>query len=229
MKIAFEEHGNQVVFRIFDFDSKYEDVLKMCFYEKDGKSYIKSFSKNIMNIDHIKAYFEKNAEEMFSQLGYFKPIPWEKALLGFVERMQDTDIEWWLTGSCAACIRGIALSPHDVDIMVESKYVDQISEIFADYIIEPIIDTNGWLTKDFGVIFLHARIDIASDPQACLDDPEPVDCGPYAKEHLEKIMWKGYEIKVPPLQLQLNVNRKRGREDRVRLIQEYINGHIHFS
>ena len=79
------------------------------------------------------------------------------------------------------------------------------------------------MTKDFGVIFLYARIDIASDPQDSLDDPEPVDCGPYAKRNLEELVWNGYVIKVPPIELQLNVNRRRERLDRVELIEAYMN------
>lgn len=86
----------------------------------------------------------------------------------------------------------------------------------------PVVDTNGWLTRDFGVIFLHARIDIASDPQDILDIPEPVDCGPYARQNLETIQWNEYEIKVPPLELQLNVNKRRERTDRVKLIEEFM-------
>jgi hypothetical protein len=65
------------------------------------------------------------------------------------------------------------MNPHDVDIMTDSKSIEEITDVFSDYLIEPIVDTNGWLTKDFGVIFLHARIDIASDPQEILDIPEP--------------------------------------------------------
>ncbi|MCX7746606.1 MAG: hypothetical protein N2645_06930 [Clostridia bacterium] len=223
MKVSFQEFEDNVIFRVSDFDIKYENVLKMCFYQTDGKSYFKSFPRSTKNIEIIKENYLMNAEEMFSQLGYFRPIPWEKALLEFIKRLEGIKIDWWLTGSCAACIRGIPLNPHDVDIMISSKHVNELSEIFADCIVEPIVDTNGWLTKDFGVIFLHARIDIASDPQSCLDEPEPVDCGPYAKANLEKVMWQGYEIKVPPLNLQLNVNKKRERLDRVALIQSYIN------
>lgn len=223
MEVTFENNENNVVFRLSNFDPKYEDVFKMCFYEKDGNSYIKSFSKHIPNLKKIMVNYKENAQEMFDQLGYFKPIPWEIALYEFVKKVDGTDIDWWLTGSCAACIRGIKLNPHDVDIMIDSQYINSISDIFVDYIVEPIIDTGGWLTKDFGVIFNHARIDIASDPQACLDDPVPIDCGPYAKEHLEIVNWKGFEIKVPPLELQLNINRKRGRIDRAKLIQEHMN------
>ncbi len=222
MQITFQKCGQDVVFTLSEFDLKYEEVFKMCFYEKDGNTYIKRFSKDIPNLEKIKVNYKRNAQEMFDQLGYFKPIPWETALYEFVKEVHGTGVDWWLTGSCAACIRGIPLNPHDVDIMIDSKHVSEISDIFADHIVEPIIDTGGWLTKDFGVIFHHARIDIASDPNPCLDDPEPIDCGPYAKNHLESVNWRGFEIKVPPLVLQLNINRKRGRMDRVKHIQAYM-------
>ncbi|MFL0251046.1 nucleotidyltransferase domain-containing protein [Clostridium neuense] len=226
MLITFEEKCDDIIFRVSKFHEKYEKILKMCFYEADGESYIKKFSKDIKNIDKIKANYKKSAEKMFSQLGYFEPIPWEDALLEFVKRLNGKGVDWWLTGSCAACIRGIPLNPHDVDIMIDSKYVSEISGIFSDCLVEPIVDTKGWVTKDFGVIFCHARIDIASDPSECLDEPEPSDSGPYAKQHLERIKWKGYEIKVPPLNLQLSVNKRRERMDRVKLIEEYINKNI---
>ncbi|MCC5909400.1 MAG: hypothetical protein JJT76_03055 [Clostridiaceae bacterium] len=222
MKVLFEERGDSVIFRVYDFDSKYEKILKMCYYEFDANSYIKKFPKNTKNLKKIQTHYSNNFKEMFDQLGYFRPIPWQKALLQFIEKVQEKQINWWLTGSCAACIRGITLNPHDIDIMVDSEDINKINEVFKDYIIEPIIDTNGWLTKEFGVIFLHARIDIASDPQTCLDDPEPVDCGPYARANLEEILWNGHLIKVPPVNLQLNVNKRRGRLDRVKLIQEFI-------
>jgi len=140
----------------------------------------------------------------------------------FCEKVKGYNIDWWLTGSCASCIRGISLKPHDVDIMVDSKDVYLIEDIFAENLIEPVVDTGGWLTKDFGVIFLNARIDIASDPVESLDDPIPVDCGPTAKKSLEIINWEGFEIKVPPIELQLNANKIRNRLDRAKLIEDYI-------
>lgn len=224
MRIEFEEVGNDVVFRVCDFENKYEDILKMCFYQRDGKGYIKQYPAQTRNIERIKRHYFENAMEMFSQLGYFRPVPWEKALLDFLEMVDGAGIDWWLTGSCAACIRGVPLNPHDIDVMIDSKDIDKINNIFSDYIIEPIVDTKGWLTRDFGVIFMHARIDIASDPQERLDDPVPVDCGPYAKRNLEDIIWNGYSIKVPPVELQINVNKLRGRAERVQLLEEYLFG-----
>lgn len=222
MKFSFSVANHLVTFRITDFDPKYIPVFEMCFYQPQENAYQKTFPADLPNLEQIKSYYAAHAQEMFNQLGYFAPIPWQDALCFFLERVQSTSIRWWLTGSCAACIRGIDLNPHDVDIMVDSRDIPQIEECFADVIIEPIINTQGWLTKDFGVLFAHARIDIASDPVAALDDPEPLDCGPYAQAHLEQVNWRGFDIPVPPLSLQIAVNRKRERWERVQRMQAWL-------
>ena len=72
------------------------------------------------------------------------------------------------------------------------------------------------------MLFDACRIDIASDPQACLDDPEPVDCGPYALANLQTIKWEGFRVRIPPIELQLNANRRRERYDRVRQIEAHM-------
>jgi len=222
MEFDFEEYHSEVIFTISNFDKKYDPIFKACFWQEDNGRYFKKFPINSKHLDKIKKHFKRNALEMFSQLGYFSECKWEDALNDFALTMEKEQIDWWLVGSCAACIRGIEFKPHDVDIMVDSKDIDRIADVFQKKLIIPIVNTNGWLTKDFGVIFWHARIDIASDPVPELDIPEPIDCGPYAKEHLEVVEWRGHKIKVPPIDLLLTVNRKRKRFERVKLIEEFI-------
>lgn len=222
MKIITEEFGSKIRFSISNFDKKYREVLEMCFYSESKGVYYKDFSADYPYIQNVRKNFELFAEEMFNQLGYYAEIPWQNALKQFCQKVEGHEIDWWLTGSCAACLRGIALKPHDVDIMVDSKDVNRIEDIFAEDLIEPIINTGGWLTKDFGVVFLEARVDIASDPVESLDIPIPVDCGPTAKRNLETIYWEGFEIRIPPIALQLNANKIRNRMDRVKLIETYI-------
>lgn len=215
MHVAFDTLGEDIRFRIHSFDPKYEDVLKMCYYQPVDDGYAKIYPRSAKYIDKMMDRYQTYAKAMFDQLGYFAEIPWQDGLEAFCARVAPTGIPWWLTGSCAACIRGVALNPHDIDIMVDSADVPRLTERFQDWLIEPILDTQGWVTKDFGVIFNHCRIDIASDPSAMLDTPEPADCGPYAKAHLETVTWRGYAIRIPPLDLQIGVNRRRGRMDRV--------------
>lgn len=224
MKFTFERKQENIVFRVSDFNKEYEKALQMCFYQEEGGSYTKRFSENTTNIDKIMDYYSKNAEEMFSQLIYESEVPWEDALYEFADKMEKAKIEWWLVGSCAACIRGISLEPHDVEIFIDSKDIDKLNQLFEDYIIEPIVDTNGWLTKDFGVVFLHARIDIATDPHPCLDNPIPLDCGQHARNNLEEVMWRGFKIRVPPIELLLNAYKKRERFERVELLEDFLNG-----
>ncbi|HQO22113.1 MAG TPA: hypothetical protein PLM72_03430 [Spirochaetota bacterium] len=222
MKISFDEIADNIIYRISDYDAKYEDLLELCFYQNDNNTYIKTYPSDSKYIEKMTKRYAECAQTMFDQLGYFSIVPWQNGLKKFCKIIKDHDIDWWLTGSCAACIRGIELNPHDIDIMINSKHCAQLTELFQDYLIEPITDTKGWLTKDFGVIFMDVRIDIASDPSPVLDDPEPVDCGPFAMNHLETVNWNGFEIKVPPVELQLNVNKRRNRTDRVKIIEEYI-------
>lgn len=221
MKLWTEEKDGKVYFRIGKPDPKYLPVFRMCYYHGDEQGFYKVYPADYPHIGIIRQNFIRHGENMFNQLGYFAPIPWEDGLLAFADRVAGKGIDWWLTGSCAMCVRGIRIEPHDVDIMVNSHDIPAIMEIFRDDIFEPLLNTEGWVTKDFGVLFIACRIDIATDPSSRLDDPEPVDCGPYAKAHLETIIWQDHQISIPPLELSIAVNKKRERWDRVRLMEEF--------
>ena len=222
MKALCTVSGDDVTYRLIDFESFYEEAFRMCYYEKDDDGYFKKFPLSYRYTDQVMSRFEKYAETMFDQLLYRIPVPWENALELFCRRVQNSGLFWWLTGSCASCIRGIDLNPHDVDIMIDSRQCSLVEDLFSQEIIEPLRDTSGWVTKDFGVLFLEARIDIASDPSPKLDYPEPSDCGPSALASLETALWRGYEIKVPPLELQISVNRRRERWQRAEKIAAFL-------
>jgi hypothetical protein len=221
MHLSTELKDGKVWFRIHNPDTKYIPVFKMCYYQEDEEGFYKRYPADYPHIDIIQQNFLQHGEIMFNQLGYFAPIPWEEGLLAFAEKVAGKNIDWWLTGSCAACVRGIQITPHDVDIMVNSSDLPVLIELFRDDIFEPIMNTQGWVTKDFGVLFKFCRIDIASDPADCLDNPEPADCGPYAKAHLETINWRGLQLSIPPLALSIAVNKKRERWERVKLMEEF--------
>jgi hypothetical protein len=212
--IEFAGDSDRVKFVVREYGDVYEPVLRELFYAKEGEAYTKSFPRTVSNLERVQTNYAAMAEEMFAQVGRLKPTPWEDALLVMARRLEDAGISWWLTGSCAGCIRGASLSPHDVDVMLDARDVDRVSDLFADVIIEPIIDTQGWVTSHFGVAFPGARVDLAFDPQDALDRPEPGDSGPYAMARLEEVEWRGYRISVPPLALQIANNRRRGRLDR---------------
>ena len=224
MKIDFEQRDEKILFKVSDFDPKFDTVLQKSFYLREGDCYYKDFPPDYRYMEQVKRYYQDNLEKMLMQQGYFAEVPWEKGLEAFILGVEGNGIDWWLTGSCAACVRGISFNPHDIDIMVNPRDVEKVADIFSDYIIEPIVDSGGWVIKTMGVLFLEVAIDIASGPDPCLDEPIAVDCGPYAEKHLEEIVWRSHSIKIPQVELQLNVNRKRKRFERAKLIERYIKG-----
>ena len=80
----------------------------------------------------------------------------------------------------------------------------------------------NWICKIFGRLFLYAAIDVAGDVESTMDMPDPTDFGPYAASRLELIAWRGYHISVPPVDLQLSQNMRRGLTDRVQKIKEAL-------
>ncbi|MFW6121530.1 MAG: nucleotidyltransferase domain-containing protein [Petrotogales bacterium] len=230
MKLNFINEKTKVVFEVSDYDSKYEDVFKSSFYAKKEGKYIKEYNKDEIyegNLERIKTNFLKYGKEIFNQMAYLKEAPWEEGLKEFIKKAKKQNIDWWLTGSCALSVRGITVNPHDIDIMLNSKDENKIIEIFGDSMIEPLCNSEDWVVKKFAVLFLKTRIDLAFDPLDSLDKPEPSDCGPYAQNHLEEITWNSEKIKVPPIELQLKINKRRGRTTRVGLIQKYIEQQNH--
>jgi hypothetical protein len=43
---------------------------------------------------------------------------------------------------------------------------------------------------------------------------------------LETIHWEGYNIRIPPIELQLNANKIRNRKDRIMLIESFIESRV---
>ena len=222
MRVSSCEDGNDILYGVSEFSPEYKWVFENACYSLEDGSYTKRFSKDTPNISVIRKNWENYAEEMFAQMGYFRTPRWEEALLGFIDRINGHDICWWLTGSCAACVRGVDINPHDVDIILRSEDISTMNQLFADCIVEPIINMKNWVAANFGVMFMDARIDLAFDPEDFVDNPDPVDFGPYAMRNLEDVNWKGHTVRVPPLELQMQVNKRRGRDDRVAAIEKYL-------
>lgn len=223
MKISTEEEQDDVLFVISDYLPIYEAVLRDACYEQVNDVYVKRFSKHCPHMHKIRRNWECNASEMFAQMGHLAVVDWEEVLLRIIPILDGNGIEWWLTGSCATCLHGVPLKPHDIDLMLSSKDIARVNEVFADHLIEPIRSSKGWVVDYFGVLYMGARVDLAFDPVSYVDDPEPADFGPYAMAHLQEVCWNGYIVKTPPLELQLQVNRRRGRLDRAEAIEEFMN------
>ena len=150
-------------------------------------------------------------------------VPWEEALLGFLDRVDRVD--WWLAGSGALAVRGVDLSPRDLDVITDAAGAQRLGELLTDALVEPVFTSEGWIARWWGRAFLGARVEWVAEVAASVDDPDPVDFGPTAAANLERVRWRGHELRVPPLELQLAVAARRGLSDRVVAIHKWAGGY----
>ncbi len=225
MKIKIHETDERIEFVILERHSIADETLRAMFYaSKDGvwsKDYPKSalmFPQNLARMEtNFNAYIEAELDGERRALADL-----DSALEWLCAEFKQRGIDWWLTGSAALYARGLAVKPHDIDVMLEKSAIEKICEMVAPYIVEPFHHVTGWVVNGFGVVDYNYRIDFAFEPQEWVDSQGPADFGPYARAHLEAIHWRGHEILVPPIALQIAPNEARGRHERAALIRAYM-------
>ena len=154
---------------------------------------------------------------MLQQAARRRPVPWQTALELAAERAADLD--WWLTGSAAAAVRGVEVAPRDVDLVMTLESALVFAERFAGELVEPLARGDGWIAEVFGRAFADARVEWIGGFRAALDAEGPNEFGPAAEARLDTIAWRGRTLRVPPLDVQVHVARQRGLDERVAALE----------
>ena len=149
---------------------------------------------------------------------------WQEGLEKLVIIAEKANIEWWTTGKILLPLNGIDAEITDVDFYFNKNDLDVVCVAFQKYIVEPIV-YKGSRFPTFrynGMIYIHCEICMFSEPNADLDIPEPSHFGPYAAANLEVINWKGYKIKVPPIELYIKTLERWGKTEQVQYIRNAL-------
>jgi hypothetical protein len=169
----------------------------------------------------ITRYYERFAasiEQMVLQSARAVAVPWEEALVETLERFAGTELRWWLYGSAALAVRGVDITPGDIDLNVSDAEI--AGHIFDDLLVTPVEDLEGWVAKRVGRAFHGAVIEWLSEPLVENDHlANPHEQGPLVADRLEIVEWRGHRFAVPPLSAQLATCERRGLRERVELIR----------
>jgi hypothetical protein len=184
--------------------------------EDDGSS-AKRFPAGSLT-DAILGRLRAALTPMLRQTARLDPVPWRDALHDTAERLDGATIDWWLAGSAALAVRGLEVAPRDLDLVISETDVRRASEVFEDALVEPSVETDGWISRWFGRAWLGARVEWVSGVPDAVDQPLPCDFGPAAAATLADVEWEQRVIRVPSLELQRDVSARRGLVDRVALI-----------
>lgn len=187
-------------------------VLEGAFFQRDGARFVKRYPASVDDQDAVTANFSRLAPAMFTG----QDADWESALETFATRCAKAGIEWYATGSVCDALRGIAVTPHDLDLVTHTRDFWRARDIFRPGMVEPFVDNGGtWVVRYFGRICLSAvQIDLVADPSRNGD----VHC-------YEAIEWRGHRIRIEPFEVRYRTEIERDRRDRVAAFEAFLRDH----
>lgn len=193
-------------------------------YQHSGGEWRRGYPADTPGLDVCWQNFARCAGLMLRQAARLQPVPWRETLHELCRRTSGRESDWWLAGSTALAVRGAGIEPGDIDLVCSAAGARSLGVIFADALIEPVVrDSSSPLSNYWGRAFLAARLEWIGAPKASVDSPSPSDFGPVAASRLETVTWEGWQLRVPPLDLQRAVSQRRGLTTRVALIDALLN------
>jgi len=205
---AFSVQGAELQLGLADVPDDLAAAVEDIGFERMGTVYARRFPAAAPYASQVGARFEEHAERMVYQAARIDTTPWRRALEDVLACAPAEG--WFLAGSAALAVRGVAVEPRDVDLVaVDADACARLAAALEDLLVEPLVD-GGPLGQRWFRAFSHARIECVGGPHASHDVPHPSDFGPFAIARLTTAHWRGWDVRVPPLELQLAARRRRG-------------------
>lgn len=222
MKFVRKRVGDQALFVILDLDPAYHQTALSLGYDEIAGGFASSCPAASPHVDRAFQNFQQYAELLLLQAARLEPVPWEASLSAWLDLVGGTQINWWLKGSAALAARGLTVLPKDIDLVVADANTQHVDDLLAEWLIQPTIPTPGWVHNSFGRSFLHCCLEWCGGVNQNADALFESDQGPSAANRLETVEWCGHNLRVPPLDLQLETVRQRGMTERGAEIQALL-------
>lgn len=222
MRTELRPIGDQVEFLLYGLDERCREAALSLGFQGAPERMARRFPADSPHLDRIYANFARSAEMLIAQRAVLRPAPWDEALARFLGWVDGAAIDWWLVGSAALAVRGLPVTPGDIDLATDEDGAFRLGELLLDHLIEPVTTNDGWVARAFGRAFPGACLEWVGGVRGWVDAMAPTDFGPYAEQRREQIVWRGHRLAVPPLDLQLAVNEHRGRSERAAAIRAWL-------
>lgn len=196
-----------------DVDEQYWDYFKSDLWWKLGNGFIKSYD-NVADFEYCADNFTKYGETFIKQKLKINLAPWEKALSLFIPEMNKLNIDWFIHGSTAMALWGIAVPPRDINISIPNyDDFEKVRNHFYKMAVKPFGYCENWVVGGLGEIFWEAAIGFS--------------CGNKGQElfdmsKLGTTVYNDSEIHISSLEMLKRDNEYFDRPERVSMIQKLI-------
>lgn len=144
------------------------------------------------------------------------------ALERLVKRLEETTIEWALTGSTSFVLQGVPMEPTDIDVQTTASGAYAIEELFSGHVTDPVTFTeSATIRSHFGTVVLDGvTVEIMGALQKRLDDgtwEPPVD----VSMHRTRVAFRGHDVPVLSLAYEAEAYDQLGRTERADELRQY--------
>ncbi len=194
-----------------DVPAEYWDYFRDDLWWQLGNGFIKTFD-NVEDFSYCAANFSKYGEISMKQQLKILPAPWRKALERLIPEMKACGVSWYLHGSTAMALWGIAVQPKDINVVIPN-YSDYgtVRTHFYKMAVKPFQRCDNWVASGLGTVFLEANIGFSFGNW---------ELEPYQIEKHPTVIFQGERLFVSSLPMLKEDNERFGRPERVKLIQK---------
>jgi hypothetical protein len=137
-------------------EAELHDAATTLGFIRDREWFVREFPPNAKWLEEASSDFVRYAPTMLRQTAS-GVAPWDGALLAFLDRVDG--VGWWLAGSAALAVRGVAVSPRELDVITDRAGAERLGELLTDRLVEPVSAGDTWVARWWGRAFLGAGVE----------------------------------------------------------------------
>lgn len=219
MRIVTGAEGSWRILRILDADPGQRAAVAALGF---GPDLVRRFPPGTRYFDRAVANLRQDLDEMVRQsITTGTPPGWAGPLEDLLRRAGQAQVPVAVVGSTALAVRGIDVRPGDIDVITTTEGADALADSYLESLVMPVATVPGF--GRFGRAFTGGiRVEWLGNPARSQEGPWPLASSAWSiASPFEEIGWENRILRVPPLEVQHQIEVHRQRTDRVAAIEDY--------
>lgn len=140
-------------------------------------------------------------------------------------RLEDSNVNWVVTGSLGFALQGVPVEVHDIDIQTDRMGAHEIEQRFSEFVTKSVtFSTTERIRSHFGELMIdRIKVEIMGDIQKRLEDgswENPVDL----ERHKRVVEVEGMQVPVLSLEYEYQAYLRLGRIDKAEMLKKWLHG-----
>ena len=140
-------------------------------------------------------------------------------------RLNNTSVNWAVTGSLGFALQGVPIEPNDIDIQTDKRGAYEIERYFSEFMTKRVtLSSTEKIRSYFGEFMINRiKVEIMGDIQKSLEDgswENPVDL----EHHKRVVEVEGMQVPVLSLEYEYQAYLKLGRIDKAEMLRNWLQG-----